>query len=247
MKKIIITGSSSGIGKSIVQALLLKHHILIGLSRDHKKFSPKDPNYTPIPIDFSEINNLEAQLKPIAKLHPDIDAIICSAGYGQFSKIEQFSVAQMQRIMDVNFLSQAILIKTLLPNLKKRGGGKIILIGSESALRGNKQGALYCASKFALRGFSQSLADECTSSNTAVTLINPGMVKTPFFDQLNFQPGEANLNSIEPQQIAKTVELVLDMDNNCVLNEINLQPMKKVVVKQSDVRATKGDPCALTD
>jgi len=245
MKKIVISGSSSGIGKTIAQFMLSKNCIVLGLARHHEKFNPENPNYNPIPIDFSKINDVELQIKSLVIAHPDIDAVICSAGYGRFADVEQFSVAQMQRIMNVNFLSQAILIKNLLPHLKKKGG-KIIIIGSEAAIHGHKKGSLYCASKFALRGFSQSLRQECAAASISVTLINPGMVETSFFDELSFKPGENFENSINPLQIAKTVELVLDMENNCVLDEINIQPMKKVVMKVQQ-NAQKGKKCALTD
>ena len=108
--------------------------------------------------------------------------MISCCGYGHFAELEQFSFAAMQKMMNVNFLSQALLVKTFIADLKKRQNAKIIFIGSECSLSGQKKGSMYCASKFALRGFSQSLRQECRGSNVAVSLINPGMVDTAFFD-----------------------------------------------------------------
>ena len=65
--------------------------------------------------------------------------------------------------------------------MKKIGKGDVIFIGSEAALNGSRKGTIYCASKFALRGFAQALRDECSKSSIRVTIINPGMVKTGFF------------------------------------------------------------------
>ncbi len=233
MQTTLITGSSSGIGRAIAEHLLKKNHKIIGLARDHSKFNPSSSDYFSYSIDFAKIQQLETKCREIHKEQPQINNIICCAGYGEFAELEQFSVAQMQNMLNVNFLSQAILIKTFLPSLKKISSAKIIMLGSECALDGQKKGSIYCASKFALRGFAQSLRKECSSSQVAVTLINPGMVDTPFFDDLTFRPGSDPSHSIQASQIAQTVMLLLDQRDNFVFEEINLQPMKKVIEKKS--------------
>lgn len=230
--KIIIAGSSSGIGRAIAEKLLSEKHNVIGLARQHQKFSPENNNYSTYTIDFSKVDALEKQFKQIQSEHSPIDAIICSVGYGEFNELEQFSVEKMQRMMNVNFLSQAILIKSFLPSLKTQKSGKIILIGSECALEGQKKGSMYCASKFALRGFAQSLRKECSTANVTVTLINPGMVATSFFDELTFRPAAGEPHAILPEQIAAMISLVLKENTNCVYEEINLQPLKKVLEKK---------------
>jgi len=229
MTTILISGSSSGIGRAIAEKLLTQGHHVLGLARQHKKFQPDNPNYNPFTVDFSKLNTLEKELKLIQKQQPDVQSIICCAGYGHFTELEQFSFQQMQDIMNVNFLSQALLIKTFLSNMKKKSNSKIIIMGSECALEGYKKGSLYCASKFALRGFAQSLRKECASAKIAVTLINPGLVETPFFQSLQFKPGNAADNAIRAEQIADTVDLLMQSDNHCVYEEITIQPMNKVI------------------
>ena len=123
--KIIIAGSSSGIGKAAAEKLLSERHSVIGLARQHDKFQPANANYFPISVDFSDTEHLEARFKTLLKTHEDSEAIICSVGYGKFVELEQFSFEQMQHIMQVNFLSQALLIKLFLPGLKKKKLGKI--------------------------------------------------------------------------------------------------------------------------
>lgn len=231
--KILISGSSSGIGLAITKKLLADNHSVIGLARHRKTPVLEATQYHRYAIDFADIAQLESSLRAIQREHPDVDALICCVGYGKFAELEQFSVAQMQNIMNVNFLSQAVLIKTFLPQLKAKKSGKIIVLGSECALEGYKKGSLYCASKFALRGFTQSLRKECVVNHIAVTLINPGLVDTPFFDDLSFRPAKGEEFSLRPDNIADLVGFLLMQHPVGVYEEINLQPLKQAVQKHN--------------
>ncbi len=119
--------------------------------------------------------------------------------------------------------------KALLPALKRKTNSDLIFIGSEAALKGSRKGAIYCASKFAIRGFTQALREECGKSNVRVCLINPGMVKTAFFDELAFEPGDHESNAILPEDVAVAVSYVLGSRMQMVIDEINLSPLNKVV------------------
>jgi short-subunit dehydrogenase len=232
MDNIVITGASRGIGRAIAEHCLAHDYQVFGLARYRQTAPIAHPHYHAQTIDFAQIDTLVTQLTPFVQTIAPPAAIVCAAGYGQFGGIEQFSVAQMQRLLNVNFLSQAIVIKTLLPMMKQAERGKIIFIGSEAALSGEKQGSLYCASKFALRGFSQSLRKECASAGIAVTLINPGMTNTQFFDELMFKPKDPHKHALQTQHITQAVDAVLVADANCVWEEINLQPLTKAIVKR---------------
>jgi NADP-dependent 3-hydroxy acid dehydrogenase YdfG len=131
--------------------------------------------------------------------------------------------------MNLNFTSQVYLTKALLPALKSKANSDLIYIGSEAALKGSRKGSIYCASKFALRGFTQALREECGKSNVRVCLINPGMVKTAFFESLTFEPGDHDGNSISPEDVATTVSYVLESRYQIVIDEINLSPLNKVI------------------
>ena len=102
-------------------------------------------------------------------------------------------------------------------------------MGSEAGLIGAKNGSLYCSAKFGLRGFSQSIRNDVSSSNIRVCIINPGMVRTEFFENLSFSHGNDVANAINTDEIAKTVMNVLAMEESTVVEEINLSPLKKVV------------------
>lgn len=228
-RKVLVTGSSDGIGRSITLSLLKSRAKVIGLARDHSKFNPETKNYIKYKTDFS---NEEILLNTIAKIineHKDLDCLVSNAGFGKFGTLETFSTKEINDFIFTNLTSHMILTNKILPHLKKIRKGNIIFIGSESALKGGKNGSLYSAAKFGLRGFSQSIREESCSKNIHVSLINPGMVRTSFFNNLDFMPGEDKSNAIEPDDIGKIIIDILSTRNGSVIEEINLSPLKKVI------------------
>ena len=230
VKSALVTGSSSGIGKAIT-ALLLKNGIkVIGLARDHSKFTPKHDNYYPVTIDLSDIANLEKEIQGIQRQYPEISIFISNAGYGDFRHLENFSTSQIQEFLNLNLISQIILCRNFTSHFKSNGSGDIIILGSEAALAGKRKSTLYSAAKFGLRGFSQALRDEVGASGIRVCLINPGLVRSPFFDSLDFEPGDFENNAITPNDIAKIVLDLLNTRNGTIIDEINLSPASKAII-----------------
>jgi len=228
-RTVLVTGASSGIGRAIAQNLLRQGHTVIGVSRDCRKFTRQMENFSSVQLDLSQLNELPQKIRQLQQMFPEIDAVVFSAGIGRFGSVEEFSYPQIEALMTINFTSQVYLTKALLPALKRKANSDLIFIGSEAALKGSRKGAVYCASKFALRGFTQALREECGNSNVRVCLINPGMVKTPFFEQLNFEPGDHESNTILPEDVADAVSYVLDSRTQIVIDEINLSPLNKIV------------------
>ena len=228
-RKVLVTGSSDGIGRSITLSLLNSGAKVIGLARDHSKFNPETKNYIKYKTDFSNEEILLNTITKIIKDHKDLDCLVSNAGFGKFGSLETFSTKEINDFIFTNLTSHMILTNKILPHLKKIKKGNIIFIGSESALKGGKNGSLYSAAKFGLRGFSQSIREESCSKNIHVSLINPGMVRTSFFNNLDFMPGEDKSNAIEPDDIGKIIIDILSTRNGSVIEEINLSPLKKVI------------------
>ena len=103
------------------------------------------------------------------------------------------------------------------------------LRGSESALSGGQKGVVYSATKFALRGAAQALREECSSSGVRIGIINPGMVDTDFFSDLNFRPGSRSDNHLIADDVARAVLLMLHARQGAAIDEINLSPQKHVI------------------
>lgn len=228
-RTILVTGASSGIGRAVAEKLLREGHHVIGVSRDIGRFQTVLPNFTPLQMDLRHLTGLAEQAVQLNKDYPDIDAAVFCAGAGRFGSLEEFSYTAIEALMTVNFTGHAFLTRALLPELKKKTRGDLIYIGSEAALKGSRRGAVYCASKFAVRGFTQALREECSKSGVRVALINPGMVATPFFDTLSFEPGGESGQYIEPDDVADAVFYILNSNACIVIDEINLSPLNKVV------------------
>ncbi|MBD9359389.1 SDR family oxidoreductase [Methylomonas fluvii] len=228
-RTVLVTGASSGIGRAIAQQLLAQGHQVIGTSRDCRKFSKHHPHFIGRELDLAQLADVPPFAKQLQSDFPALDAVVFAAGYGQFGGLEQFSYAQIDNLMTVNFTAQAYLTRALLPKLKQQAHANLVYIGSEAALKGSRNGSIYCASKFALRGFSQALRDECGKSPVRVSLVNPGMVDTAFFDTLSFAPGKQSGQALLVEDIADAVSYILQAGPHCVIDEINLNPSSKVI------------------
>ena len=228
-KCILVTGSSSGIGYEITSKLLDLGAKVIGIARNHSRYKLENKNYMTYNCDVSVHEKLEILMKQILKHHPQINCLISNAGYGNFGPLENFSTLQINNFLSTNLTSHLIITKLLLPHFKRNKMGDIIFIGSESGLLGAKNGSLYCTAKFGLRGFTESLSKDVSKKNIRVSIINPGMVRTDFFENLNFEPGNNEENAISIKDISSTVAYILALSRNTIVDEINLSPSKKSV------------------
>ncbi len=237
-KTFLITGASSGIGAAVLRLLLECGAEVVAVSRRkiaHQKNSGEkcgvraQKKFQSIQCDLSDFASLQRLIGQALKNIACLDGVVLCHGLGDFGSLEEFSVARIKRQIDTNLTSIILITRLVTPIMKKQGRGDLVIIGSESAHRGAKKGAVYCASKFGLRGFAQALRAECAASGVRVAIVNPGMVDTEFFNELDFSPGESRDNALQAQDVASAVKTILDMPAGSVIDEINLSPQKSVV------------------
>jgi len=235
LRTVLVTGHSKGIGLAITQTLLQAGHSVLGVSRS----SIEDQEYLhQYAIDLADLDSVSTFARNLmtstsSDNHFNVpDAVICNAGAGQFGALENFSALQIQQSIQLNLVSPLVLLRALLPGLKKHQRSDIVFIASESAVQAGRFGSIYSAAKFGLRGAAQSLRSECASSNCHVGIVNPGMVKTNFFTELSFEPGNAWQHSLHANDVASAVLSMLNSPNNAVLEEINVRPLQHVVQKK---------------
>lgn len=227
-KRALVTGASSGIGLAVVQALLAKGYDVTGISRRDATQALDSDRFHSLTLDLENLESVEQRIGELAK-QQDFDCYVHAAGRGDFGSIEQFSRAQIEASLQVNLVSAMIVCRALVPQMRRRGRGRIVFIGSEAALQAGRKGSLYSAAKFGLRGFCLALREDCAADGLQVSLVNPGMVRSPFFDDLSFAPGNKAENAIEVGDVADAVLQILDASENIVIDEINLSPRVKSI------------------
>jgi len=219
MKVALVTGSSSGIGKSIYGELKKNGYIVYGISR-------KDGE---IICDLKDTKSLYVKIKEFLKT-TDIDLLINCAGVGVFVPHEELKLEQIEALIDVNLKAPILLTNLCLRSLKKTKG-HIINVASIEATRHSKFSALYTATKSGLRDFSLSLFEELRKADVKVTNINPDMTKTAFFDKLQFEPDQTKQDTfLLPQDIAETVIQIIE--SPFVVTDITLRVQKLAIRKK---------------
>ncbi|MDJ0834713.1 MAG: SDR family oxidoreductase [Gammaproteobacteria bacterium] len=227
-KTALVTGASSGIGLAISRSLLAAGCRVIGIARDFSKLDPTSDRFETHSQDLVDLEQSAQLIKSITGQR-QIDYFIHSAGAGLFGSIEQFSLSQIDSFLKANLTSALVICRQLIPGMRQRKHGRIIFIGSESALQAGKKGALYSSAKFGMRGLAQALREDCSRDGIAVSLINPGMVDTAFFAEQDFRPGPHPSNSINSQDVADLVMHIIRSNPDMVIDEINLSPRNKSI------------------
>ena len=108
---IIVTGSSSGIGRAIALHLLENNYQVVGIARNRQGTPIEHDSFVNLSIDLADVEVLPDSLQDLVKNYPDVQGIVFCAGRGQFGSLEEFSYSQIKSFMDLNFLSQAYLAK----------------------------------------------------------------------------------------------------------------------------------------
>lgn len=183
----LITGVSSGFGYNLTKQLLAKGETVIGTIRNDKskesvkEFIEKYPEtYDCEILDVTDVEAIHRTVKNAIEKHNRIDVLINNAGYGLFGAAEELTEEQVNTILATNLTGSIMMIKDVLPYMRKQGGGRIIQIssyGGQVAYAGN---SLYHATKFGIEGFCESVAQEVVPFNIGVTIVEPGGARTEF-------------------------------------------------------------------
>jgi len=192
MQKVaLVTGSSSGIGYETCIALAKDGFHTFASMRDIKKSEKlkqiADKENLPITILELDVDSEESIVSAIKKIMSDsgqIDILVNNAGYGQFGCLEDVTVDEFRKQFETNFFSIVRIIQEVAPIMRKQGSGIIVNISSLAGRMGLPGSPAYISSKFALEGLVECLRYELGMFGIKTTLIEPGVVKTNFFNSM---------------------------------------------------------------
>ena len=192
MQKVaLVTGSSSGIGYETCLALARDGYLTFASMRNVSKGenlkNVAEKENLPINIIEIDVDSEESIVNAIKKIVEGkgrIDVLVNNAGYGQFGCTEDVSVDDFRKQFETNFFSVVRIIQEVAPIMRKQGSGTIVNISSVAGRMGLPGSPAYISSKFALEGLGECLRYELGMFGIKTTLIEPGVIKTNFFDSM---------------------------------------------------------------
>jgi short-subunit dehydrogenase len=218
MKTILITGSGTGLGKELALGYAKKGHkiILTGrrdapLKKVQQLIHQEGGHAEVFTIDLTKHESVQKTVSSLIKKH-SVSYLINNAGAGCFGPLTELSIAEIDLAVQTNVLGTIYLTKELLPHLKEQNEPKIMNIISTAGQKGKVNESVYVASKFAVRGFTESLQKELEGKVT-VTATYMGGMDTPFWDETDHIKDKSRLKS--PQQVA---EIIISQDNKLEIN-----------------------------
>lgn len=204
-KVVVITGAASGIGRALAQQLSADgaHLALSDVNMDgleETKASLKGAGKVTLhTLNVADRAAWEAYAETVVADHGQVDAIINNAGVALSETIEKMSYEDMEWIVDINFWGVVYGTKTFLPLLKARPEAAIINVSSIFGIIALPTQGAYNATKFAVRGFTESLRQELASTNVMVTTVHPGGIKTNIVRNGRMKTSMAGEKSLEQQ------------------------------------------------
>ncbi|XP_063328144.1 retinol dehydrogenase 8 [Pelmatolapia mariae] len=188
-RRVLVTGCSSGIGLAVAARLAkdeLRRFKVVATMRDLGKRGPLEKAAGDSLNKTLEIKELDAccetSIKECINSLPNrrVDVLVNNAGVGMIGPLECQSIDAMKELFDTNFFGLVRLVKEVLPDMKQRQSGHIVVMSSVMGIQGLLFNDVYSASKFAVEGFCESLAVQAMKFNIKTTLVEPGPVVTEF-------------------------------------------------------------------
>jgi len=185
MQKVwFVTGSSTGFGRGLVQQLLAGGAKVVATARRLEQISGFAEAYPEtaltVALDVTDEASVEAAVRAALERFGRVDVLVNNAGYGHLGFFEEKSQDDVDAQFATNVFGLFKVTRSVLPCMRAARKGHIFNISSIAGVRGSEGGSLYCSSKFAVEGFSESLAKEVAPFGIFVTIVEPGFFRTEF-------------------------------------------------------------------
>lgn len=212
-KTVLITGASSGIGKqTAVEFAKLGANIILVARRKEKldELANELEKFNVITFvcqcDVSDKEQVKEMSKTVLEKFDSIDVLVNNAGFAIYGYVKDLSIDEIESQMETNYFGMMYCIKNFLPSMLDKKSGHIVNVASVAASFGLPGIASYCASKFAMLGFSEGLKHELHGTGVGVTVVSPIMVRTDFFDHPSFEKmPKYSPTSLSSKTVAKAI------------------------------------------
>jgi NADP-dependent 3-hydroxy acid dehydrogenase YdfG len=220
---LLITGASSGIGAATAAHAVRDGWKVVVSARSEDKLESLvqelgEDNALAVRCDVTEFADQERLVSQALDRFGQIDAVFVNAGFGAKRGFLEETPEFWREMVLTNVLGAAYTIRATLPHIRERGTGHYLLTSSVAGRRA-LPGSLYSSTKWAVTGMGESLRQElrAAESRVRVTVVEPGMVDTPFFEN---RPS----NALEPDDIARIVMFTLSQPEHVDVNEVLVRP-----------------------
>ena len=212
-KVILITGASSGIGKDTAIEFAKKGANIVLVSRTKEnleKVAEQLKQFNVIVLvcqcDVSKKDQVKKMSKTVLEKFDSIDILVNNAGFAIYGSVSDLTIDEIESQMETNYFGMVYCIKNFLPSMLKKKSGHIVNVASVAASFGLPGIASYCASKFAMLGFSEGLKHELKDTGVGITVVSPIMVRTDFFDHPSFEKmPKYSPTSLSSKTVAKAI------------------------------------------
>ena len=222
----IITGASTGIGKSLAIKLSDDYFVYL-ISRNNDKLQKvynaiihKGNECEIIVADISKKNSIDKIYSRINN-KKNIELLINNAGKAKFGDISNTSIEDWDSQININLRGSFLMTKMIIDDLKSKKNGSIVFVNSVAGLNPYKNSTAYVSSKYAIRGFASSLREELREHNIKVITVFPGAVDTPIWDDKNMD--ELRDGMMKVDDLSDTIYHAVNSPNNCVTEEITIR------------------------
>ncbi|MFE7527511.1 SDR family oxidoreductase [Kitasatospora sp. NPDC057542] len=222
----LITGGSTGIGAATARALLKQGHRVAVTGRDADKLAAfaasagAGERLLTITGDTSDAHDVASAVRRVVDAWGRLDNVIANAGFSLPGNLESHAPEDMRAMVLTNVLGPALLVRETLPHLRE-SKGRIVIIGSVAGVR-NTPGNLYSVTKWAAHALAENTRLLVGKDGVGVTVVAPGVVDTPFWDERGGTPEAAPTMTAE--QIADTIVFAVNQPAGVDINHITMRP-----------------------
>ena len=211
-KTALITGSSSGIGLDAARGFLAEGYNVVISGRDGKKLKQaadklgEEERVATVIGDIGDPETGKKIVQTAIERFGSVDVLVNNAGFAIYGTVADLKVEEIESQIATNFFGMIYCTKAFLPKMLDQKSGHIVNVASVAASFGLPGMASYCASKFAMLGFSEGLYHELKGTGVGVTVVSPIMVRTNFFDNPSFKSvPKYSPTSLSSKTVAKAV------------------------------------------